>query len=83
MNYVKPECFVTLDRYKEDLSRLQTKITYLTEHFDTIMTKFKHLSSSSAGEFVDFVELLKKHRELLTMPADSIISDYEFKKAGL
>lgn len=78
----KPECFVTLDRYKEDLSRFQTLLTYLREHFDTVMTKFSHFSSANAADFVDFVDLLKKHRDMLTMPVDLVISDYEFKKAG-
>lgn len=78
----KPECFVTLDRYKEDLSKYATLLTYLREHFDTIMTKFSHFSSSNVGEFVDFIDLLKKHREMLTMPVDMVISDFEFKKAG-
>lgn len=79
----QPECFVTLDRYKEDLSKYCTLLKYLTEHFDFIMTKFKHFSSSNVEEFVDFVEILKKHRDMLTMPVDIVISDYEFKKAGL
>lgn len=79
----KPECFVTLDRFKEELSRYQTLLNYLREHFDTILTKFSHFSSANAGEFVDFVELLKRHRDMLTMPVDMVISDYEFKKAGL
>lgn len=78
-----PECFVTLERYKEDLSRYATLLMYLREHFDTILVKFKCFSSADVGEFVDFTELLKKHRDMLTMPVDTVISNYEFNKAGL
>lgn len=83
MSKNQPECFVTLDRFKEEISRYQTLLNYLREHFDTILVKFKCFSSVDAGEFVDFTELLKKHRDMLTMPVDMVISDYEFKKAGL
>lgn len=82
MSKTQPECFVTLDRYEQDLSRYATLLMYLREHFDTILVKFKCFSSANVDEFVDFTALLQKHREMLTMPVDTVISDYEFKKVG-
>ena len=69
-------CFVTLEKYKTDLSCFEAKNKFIKEKIVSFILKEGFCLGLTEKSLLDAV------LELLNTPADMFISDFEWKKAG-